>query len=346
MVTTPARISAPSPSLGDAAIGAAPTQPAANGQVEQIAQRNLQIFQQPEIRAGLFQLGISLLTPGSTFGSAVGDAAGAVGRYQQGQTDQQQALFDRQQQEAESARADEELAIQRQRSEQNQANIDRSYDLKLRQFGLDEQQFSLLKRYQEAQIANMGLNKDGTDDAAFDAAIKIYTSQLEAAGLTGGETNFNSNAFSQVLNGVRQSMGKPPIGGAGGNAAAALPIFDVDVIQAKLDQGVDPNFIRQKIQGRGQLTPAAEAALAAAAAGSGGAVTAAGAGGIAAPVNPPTLGQQRQAGRHIPTATPAPQPITAPPARGSRGRNNPRQTAATRIRFPTGGATGRGGSRN
>ena len=70
-----------------------PVQPSAPAQQgADAAQQNLSFLSRPDVKAALIQFGISALTPGSTIGTALGDAGGAAGRYhtQQRERAQQQ----------------------------------------------------------------------------------------------------------------------------------------------------------------------------------------------------------------------------------------------------------------
>ena len=295
--------------LGDVANGNQPTQPTTDAAVEKIANTNLGFLQNPQVRAGLLQLGVSLLTPGSSFGSAIGDAGGAARAYQQGQDQQTQ-------QQRENERQEAEFGLRQEESAASQRNTDRAYDLQLQKLGLDKEQLSTLKQYQEAQIKQMGLKTDKTDEAIFDAAIKIYTTQLEGGALTGGDTSFNQDAFNQVLNGLRAASGKPALAGGGGGPTAALPIVDADYVQSALERGISPAMMQERLQGKFQLTPEAQAVINAAINPTAAAAPAA----PSAPVVPapqPIPGVRR--GRHT-TTTSGPQLRPGlPNSRGPRG---------------------------
>ena len=86
-----------------AAVRGTPTPAATGGQQEKAGLRDRlrSIMSRPEMRAALMQFGVSLLSPGTTIGSSIGDAAGAAGRYGTLQRERtQQEAADKRTQEA------------------------------------------------------------------------------------------------------------------------------------------------------------------------------------------------------------------------------------------------------
>ena len=258
---------------------------------KEVAGRNFAFLQRPEVKAGLLQLGVSLLSPGSSFGSALGDALGAGARYnlinrQQGFEDVERA----QQAETHEAglaatqartdatragigQADRRLDIGQQTVDQEALRGTRAGDQRDRELGLREKALELDKPRIDAQrnwynaqalelARKAGLQPDTiTDELLFNAAVDVTEKLTEAKSLNEGSSQFSADQFGTTLNGLRRSVGKPPLPIYGQQQQVSEPtgpraVLSAKEIRALLSEGKSPTELL-RLQQKFDLSPEA-----------------------------------------------------------------------------------------
>ena len=248
---------------------------------------NLDFFRRPDVKAGLLQLGVSLLSPNGNIGTALGDAFGASGRYT---TQQRQLGIDAEQREIQGRTAEADIGETQARTASRSADAaattagigQRNQELTIQKqgaelakqkLGLDRERIGALKDYYRAQAryfnSKAGLTSGTlTDDALFDAGIKIYvTGQETQALLNEGTGKFDPVAFGETINGIRQQVGRPPLpalqpgqenqlGGAPSQLGQQRQVVDADKIRQLKAEGVSREDL-MRLQEKFDLTPEA-----------------------------------------------------------------------------------------
>ena len=240
-----------------------------------MAQQNLTFLERPEIRAGLLQLGISLLTPrggglAGSLGTALGEAGQAVGRYQQ-QSDirsrrQRENILAQQVDAREQERLDEEIQASQASTDlagEQEARLTREGKARIRQgdreLDLSEERDETLRNYYNGLVAGAGSKGTAAQEKAIlESAISIYNAQTAAAGeaaafvkgIDVGElTLFDQNKFTNIVNTLRRASGFGPVGGK--------QTIDADAMQRMLDAGERPEDLLS-LQEEFYVTPEAK----------------------------------------------------------------------------------------
>lgn len=177
---------------------------------QRLVERNMSFFSQPQVRAALMQFGLSMLTPsgggyGATAARAIGDAAGAVGRYDQ-------------QSEERSTRQRQEMVQQRQLEQQD------------RQIAQQDQQLADTRAYRSGDLAvregTLALNRDifnaEQGNAGYDMDLLQLAADLKIAADESGvmirdyvpRTLDEHYADVLALVGQGTGSGLPPTGGS------------------------------------------------------------------------------------------------------------------------------------
>ena len=232
---------------------------------------NVHFLRRPDVRAGLLQLGVSLLTPGSSAGSAIGDAFGAAGRFHSQRRDRDIQDEQRQQvaarSEADIGRIEAETGAASARAEANRASAGYTgaqtdalsdqvsrrdaegerKDVQISQQGralsIEEDKLRLMRDQYRAQLLAPG-TADELDDNMFEAAVKLYSAQVEARGIVGDSTDFSFDPqeFNSTLNNLRQSMGRsalliPGQQGQGGQSTGPKQVITAAHIKQLYGEG-------------------------------------------------------------------------------------------------------------